>query len=141
MPLVTDVNFHLYRTYEIDTTEISTRDSRFTRFEQVYDLDRWKKRGMFRRFTFPDFDFSADDYQDKYLAVSFGREVLEMEAIGTYNNSIEVAITYAEEYHDNTMFLYIMDKVSLREDVGSEFYIMDGADKVFVGYDDLDIDQ
>ena len=132
------INFYLHKSYEVDTSEIRTNDKPFTQFELVYNLNTWKQKGQFKNFAFPDFDFSTDDFQDKYLAISFGREVLEMEIIGENNNQKEVAITYAEEYRSNTMFLYIMDKISIRNDEGSKFYIMNGTEKVFVGNSELD---
>jgi hypothetical protein len=134
------IDFQLHNSYAIDTTIIRTNDKPFTRFEQVYDLESWKRKARYRKLPFADFDLDDDDFQDKYLAVSFNREVLEMEAIGVnYNTkSIEVAITYDEEYHANTMFLYIMDKVSLRDSEGSKFYQMKGKERVFVGHDEYE---
>jgi len=133
------ISFELYNSYKIDTTEIRTNNTPFTQFELVYDLKTWKRKAQFTNFTFPEFDFTADDYQDRYLAVSFNREVLEMEVIGVpfasdMMDGIEVAITYAEEYCDQTMFLYIMDRIPIYLDEGSKYYIMNGTEKIFVGH-------
>jgi len=139
------INFQLYKSYEVDMTEILTKEiPQFTWFEQVYDLNTWKNLGMFRDFTFPEFDFDDDDYQDKFLAVSFGREVVEMKVIQeavSPSKSVEVAITFAEEYHNKTMFLYIMDKIYLRDGLGSEHYIMKGPEKVFFGKSVLELNK
>ena len=139
------INFYLYKSYEVDTSGFRRRfkvveETPFTMFMQVYNLNTWKNHGCFwdAKFEFPEFDFQSDDYQDKYLVVSFGREVVEMNKIEeTYYGYIDAAITFAEEYHGDVMFLYIMDKIPLRNGLGSEFYIMNGTEKVFKGYSDM----
>ena len=134
------VNFYLHDSYAVDTSVLFTEENayeQFTYFELVYSLETFQTgKSAYRNFTFPEFDFTDDDIKDKYLAVSFGREVLSIEKLDRCcDGQVEVAITYAEEYHDNTMFVYFMDKVSIFMDEGSEFYIMKGTDKEFVGYD------
>jgi len=139
------INFHLYKSYAVDTSGFRkyfkvVEGTPLTLFFQVYTLDIWKEHSDFceENFEFPEFDFEFDDYPDHYLAVSFGREVIEIKQIGeTDYGDVETAITFAEEYHGDVMFLYIMDKIPLRLGMGSEFYLMNGSEKVFKGYSDI----
>ena len=49
-------------------------------------------------------------------------------------HEVEVAITFAEEYQDGVMFIYVMDRIRFPfAGVSSEFYIMEGSERVFMG--------
>ena len=144
------INFQLYKSYEFDTSAFCERfnvvkGTPFTYFDQVYNLDGLKRFGDFSKIysTLPNFDdVNPDDYRDKLLVVSIGRRVVEMEIIKEAVpkiKSAEAAITFAEEYQDSMMFVYIMDKIHLWMGWGSEFYIMNGTEKVFVGCDALNL--
>lgn len=152
IPDGSQINFQLYKSYEVDTSGLRKKflvveGTPFVYFVQVYRLDSWKEMGEFweTNFQFPEFDFDSDDFQDKHLVMSFGREVLEIEKIGSHSHGdseeIEAAITFGEEYHDQTMYLYIMDKIHLYMGLGSEFYIMDGSEKIFQGYSIHDLNE
>ena len=91
------------------------------------------------KFEYQDFDF--DDYPNNYLVVTFGRELLEMKKIGFYSGQTEVAVTFAEKYHGDVMYFYIMDKVPLSFGSGSEFFVMDNSKKIYVGKSDLAINE
>jgi hypothetical protein len=104
------INFQLYKTYEVDTSGFYERfhiveGTPFTDFVQAYNLDRLRKIGNYREVysKLPAFDdVDPNDYQDKFLAVSFGRKVVEMEVIKEAvppSKSVEAAITFSEEYH------------------------------------------
>ena len=142
------IGFYTHRRYTVDTSSLRESlgvlcKSQFVFFMQVTRLDNIRSMGELaqRDFEFPDIDFELDDYREKYFAVSFGREVVEMEAIGLHPHRGEMlaAITFAEEYNEDVMFLYIMDKISLRLRSGSEFYYLEGSERVFKGTSDLDL--
>jgi hypothetical protein len=143
------INFQLYKSYEADTDGLRKRfkiveGAPFTWFVQICDLSAWE--GMLNsfnetKFEYKDFDFNFADYPNKYLAITFGRELLEIKKIGFHSGQTEAAITFAEEYYGDVMYFYIMDEVPLSFGSGKEFYIMNGLEKVFQGYDDLDMNE
>ena len=151
------INFYLYNSYTVDTRGVAksysvAEGTPFTYFAQVYDLETWRELTDFEEsgFEYPDFDFTSDDFRDKYLAVTFGRELLEMqyEYCGEpwpSNYIAKADITFAEEYHDQTMFLYVMDKIPLLDNIlgnyGNAFYIMDGKEKVYMGCDTVALNE
>ena len=132
------IYFRLYEKYEVDTSGLReifriTEGTPFVYFLQVHNLDALRSRGDFTRsnFGFPNFDFESNYYQDNYLAISFGREVIEIKNRTVHYGRVSAAITFAEEYHDDMMFLYIMDKVPLRLGMGDEYYFMEEGERVY----------
>jgi len=150
-----NLNFQLYRSYKVNTSGIRQclyipEKTQFTFFRQVSDLETWKSLREFQKtnFVFPAFDFTSADYQDKYLLITFGREILSMRykyfAEPFEPNWLARAdVTFAEEYHDEIMYLYFMDKIPLASPFlsgmtgagyhANRFYIMIGSERVFWG--------
>ena len=152
------IDFQLYDTYKVDASALRERlhvveGTPFTYFIQIYSLDSWKQMSEFQdiHFDFSQVDFGPDDFQDKYFVASFGREVVEIQKLRMAydyldldedeNTTIEAAVTFGEEYYDQTMFLYVMDRIHLLEGMANECYIMDGSEKVFKAYDILDFNE
>lgn len=146
-PIKGNVNFRLLHSYIIDTERIEkyfalVEGTSLTYFSQVYDLESWKDFREFDHINFKDFDFdfTSEDYKDEYLAVTIGRELVDIqyEYCGEPYPPYRIAkadITLGEKYHDHTMFLYVMDKITLLDTVigGHKFYIMNGNKKVYMG--------
>ena len=136
------IDFQFHSRYEVDTSGIR-RSNRivdgtpYTDFVQVASLAAWA--GMLNsfndvKFEYEDFDFNFDDYPDKYLIVTFGRELVEMETFRLRSSLvIDVSVTFGEEYHGDVMFFYVMDNIPIANGSASEFYIMNGEEKVYTG--------
>ena len=139
------INFQLYKSYEVDTSGLRKRfhvveGTPFTWFVQLCNYSAWN--GMLnsfdeRKLEYEDFEFEFANYPNNYLVVTFGRKLLEMKKIGFYSGQTEVAVTFDEEYHGDVIYFYIMDKVSLSFGSGSEFYVMDSSEKIYLGKNDL----
>ena len=149
------INFHLYNSYPVETNGMAksfsiAEGTPFTFFLSIYDPNKWKGHDYFSdiNFVFPDFDFTSSDFKDKSLAITLGREIVEMqyEYCGKPyppNWIAKADITLAEEHHDQTMFLYVMDKIALLDPIigGNAFYFMNGKDKIYMGECVSDLNQ
>ena len=148
------ISFHLYGSYTIDTSNIRqwfyvNEGAPFTCFLQVVSFESLEKNTA-KEFglDLSDVNFDYDKYQDKYLAITFGRELLEMEYEYLrypykYRTVAKANITFSEEYQDQKMYIYVMDKIGLLDSVigGNTFYIMNGSDRVFWGHKIYDINE
>lgn len=92
-------------------------------------------------FVLPDFGVDNNDYPDMYFAVTIGKEIIEMkyEYFGEPYPPNHIArgfITFAEVYHDNTLFFYVTDGIFLGPDADLGeyyFYTVKGEEKIFEG--------
>jgi len=145
------INLQLYGIFEVDTIglrkEVGVVEGvPFTYFFQPHTLNSWKSHSNYgeRHFDFSELDFDETDFQDRFLAISFGREIAEIRRAGSfYFGLLNVAVTFAEEYEGDVMFLYTMDKVELPF-CGAEyieFYVMDGDERVFIGKSVISLNQ
>ena len=145
------VNLQLHGRYMVDTSGIRemegiTDGTPFTFFVQIKNLNNVQE--YFAReygLEFPDIDFN---YENSYMAVTFGREIKEL----TYNGYLgepfspntfpkKVELTFAEEYHDEIMYVYVMDKITISliplngvsSDEQCKIYLMENGEKMFWG--------
>ena len=142
------IEFNTYNKYKIDAAQFLLISNDFaypdfehtyTYFGQIYDFDAWKQTVPEFDKLFPEIRVSKEAYRNKYLALSFGREVLEMHIIGEWCDEKEIAVVYGEKYYPDTMFLYVMDKVPGVMGMASEYYIMKGSERVFLGYSQFQV--
>ena len=137
------IDFQLHSKREVDTSGMRGRfriveGTPFTWFVQIGSLPAWN--GLLNSFTdvrieYDEFDFNFEDYPAYNLVVTFGRELLEMRNIGfnPQGYNIKVAITFAEEYQGDIMFLYLMDNIPISLASASEYYILRDSETVFIG--------
>ena len=157
----TDVSFELIESYSVDTSGIRKRfrivdGTLFTYFIQFSDLKQMKTR-LPRDFDveLSDFKFDSTDYEDKFLAVTFGRKIVDFQyeypdlgdqAPPDYAKKAYMArayMTFSEEYQEQSMYLYVMDKISfvyIDSDV-NELYVMNGSERIYLGESMLNINQ
>jgi len=136
------LNLQFYGVFEVDTSGLREQariveGTPFTRFFQMHSLNSWKNDGNYgeRYFDFSELNFDENDFQDRFLAISFGREISEIRRAGIFHHgALQVAVTFAEEYQGDAMFVYLMDEVPFRLQMGHEYYIMDGMERVFIGH-------
>jgi len=144
------IDFQFHSRYEVDTSGLRERfgvveGTQFTFIVQLGCVITWN--GMLNslnnvRIEYDDYDFNFDDYPDKFLIITFGRELHEIQFIDMYASvSILSDITFAEEYHGDVMFLYTMDAITLRMNKGGGYYIMSGEEKVFIGNNISDLNE
>jgi|GEM_PF-3786736 len=150
----TVVNFEELGSYTVDTTGIRGRTliaqgTPFTFFMQIKNFDN------LQAYFLKEFDLEIPEIKfnnpDKYMAISIGRKVYEMSYNGflgkpyTPNTFAKAEITFAEEYNEDTMYVYVMDKIiftdSFVDSAYTKFYIMNGEDKVFWGNTISDINE
>jgi hypothetical protein len=134
------IDLQLYERYDVDTSGLRNdlrivEGTPFTYFLQMRRIDHWKRDERFgeANFYFPGFDYEANYFQGNYLVISFGREIVEIRRTGLIHyGEFPVTVTFAEEYQGDVMFLYLMDEVPFRLGTAHQFYIMDGAERVFL---------
>ena len=145
------IDFHMLNSYKVDTRGICKKlriaeDSPFTCFLQITNFENLSEY-FAKEFDFeiPEIDFN---YQDKYMAITFGRELKEMEYefLGypyKPNTIAKADITFSEEYDDKTMYVYVMDKIFLKDSLldGNSFYIMNGTEKELRGHNITDLNE
>jgi len=148
------VNFEDLGSYTVDTTGIRGRTliaqgTPFTFFMQIRNFDN------LQAYFLEEFDLQIPEIKfnnsDKYMAISIGRKVCEMSHNGflgkpyTPNTFAKAEITFSEEYNENTMYVYVMDKIiftdSFADSAYTKFYIMKGENKVFLGNTISDINE
>ena len=139
------VDFQLLESYTVDTNEIreiwGKEGVPFTFFKQIKVFDNLKEY-LLKQFylEIPDIVF---DYENNYMAISIGREIKELAYAGyreetyTTNSIVNGEVTFEEKYHENTMYVYVMDKIFFDDgfvgDSSTKFYIMEGSKKVYYG--------
>lgn len=146
---LTNINFQLCKSYTIDSGNILKwcaldleEDSPFTFFYQILDIENLQA-GPAEGLNLELIDFNDNVYQNKYLVITVGRELIEM--VYEYREGFSspfAEITLGEEYHDKTMYVYIMDKILLwpSDLTGyNTFYIMNGTEKRCYGQDILEL--
>jgi hypothetical protein len=140
------MNMKFIGIYTVDMTGIrewfEVKDGTpFTCFLQIKDSER-NEEYFAKQFglNLSCIDFEHIGYQDKYLVISFGRELVEIkyEYLGkpyAHKTIARADITFAEDYHDQQIYLYAVDKVLLTSSVvgGNAFYVIDGSDKRYWG--------
>ena len=135
--------FQLFKSYEVDTSGLRKRfkvveGTPFVYFSQMYGYNSWE--GILNslnniRIEYNDFDFNFDDFPDNYFIVTFGRELIDIQRVGEIHyGQTFVSVTFDEEYHGDTMFIYLMDKILFHVGSAHEYYIMNGEEKVFLGH-------
>lgn len=146
-----NINFYLLNSYEVDLAGMCKKlaiveDSPFTCFIQITNFENLTEYFADEyNLKFPEINF---DYPDKYMAITFGRELKEMEyKLPAVRHELYSAdITFSEEYHKNTIYIYVMDKIFLIDSFneagsGSSFYIMNDDKKDFLGHDITDYNE
>lgn len=144
------VSFNLVGSYSVDTSGIREKEeiadgAPFTFFIQIRNVDDLKGY-LIKEFCLdiPDINFN---YPDKYMAISIGREVQELAYNGYLeepympNTFAKAEITFAEQYHEQMLYVYAMDKVILTDsrlgllNAGhvTRFYLMKDKERVFWG--------
>jgi hypothetical protein len=142
------INFQLYGNYAVDASGVRDFYSLiegapligFFQIDDANELREWKEvLGL----TLPnDFVFNFDEHQDRWLLITFGRELVEMRygyrKSPYYEEVPFTEIIFDERLHDQTMFVYTMEKIQLwPSDLAgygyNSFYVMNGVEKVFVG--------
>jgi hypothetical protein len=138
------IDFQLHERYEVDTSGyrrgLNVVDGTpFTHFFQVRNLAGWKFQIEELQQLYPNFPdltemvSETDDFQGRYLAISFGREIVEIRRSGwLHYEEFPVAVTFSEEHHGDVMFLYLMDEMPFRLRTAHEFYIMNGSKRIFI---------
>ena len=143
---LSNINFELYGSYKIDTSGIIKwcaldleEDTQFTFFFQVKDFENLQgETAEAFGFELSDHNFYSDDYQNNYIALTVGRELKKLQyEYREGHNQAFAEITFAEEYHDKIMYIYVMDKILLfpsdLSGVYNSFYIMNGEESVYYG--------
>ena len=138
------INLQLYESYTVNASGVREyftllEDVPLIGFFQIRNSEDLYELAETLDLELPDgFDF--DNYQDKYLAITFGRQLVEIQYECRENyygrDSIFAEITFTEEHYDQTMYFYITDKISLwPADLGgyNTFYVMNGSEKVYIG--------
>ena len=135
------VNFELYGSYTVDSREMRRLlglkvEAPFTFFRQFTSFEYLK--AFFKEYhaDVPDFGLTSENYKDKYLAVTFGRELVDLKYKHTkYDISAIGVITFAEICQDNIIYLYLTDEIGIANMVylPSELYIMNGSERVYYG--------
>ena len=141
-----EVNFQLVGSYMVDTSVIReyfmiNEGAPFTFFEQgraFADYAQFALREY--ELDLSEIEFNADDHQDKYIVVTIGREILEMqyESIGEGWTIVRAEVTFAEEYNAGIVYVYVMDQIQFFSSVVGNsmyfsFYIMSGTERILEG--------
>ncbi|MCL2049211.1 MAG: hypothetical protein FWG87_10855 [Defluviitaleaceae bacterium] len=137
------IDIRLYGKYEVDTSGIREANSivggtPFTYFFQARRANAWNYGDL----HFIELDSELEEFQNKYFAVSFGREIEEIRRTGkNYYFYFNVAVTFAEEYQGDVMFIYLMDELHFYLETACEYYIMNGSERVYVGTTSYDLNE
>jgi len=128
------------RSYGMSAIPILGEETPQTFFFQLDDIDRLQE-DLFVGFSLnlSDFELTLDGYEDKFFAVTIGRELLEMQVRYPYLSF--PAITFAEHYEPNVLHFYAMDPMRLwPSHLGrNSFYVMRGTERLYLGEDIFDI--
>ena len=142
------INLQLFGSYTVDASGVREyfsllKDVPLIGFFQIYDSDDLLELAEVIDLELPDgLDFIFDDHQDKYMLLTFGRQLVEIryeyrESYYDYDVPF-TEITFTEEHHDQTMYVYIMDNIMLWPadfpgwDYNS-FYVMNGTERIYIG--------
>lgn len=130
------LNLQQYGSYTVDTDGIREllrikENTQFTYFIQIRDFNNIKE--YFQKefhLEIPELDLENDD---SYAVISFGRELKEIKykyMQKPYNDGTvaKAEVTFDEEYHDKTMYVYIMNKIVIGK---ANYYIMSGSNRIF----------
>jgi len=107
----------------------------FTFFESAHSqrtLDIFSNDG---KFDTPPLDF---DFENYCMLITYGRKAARLECIKSeyYTESFLLISTFDEEYTGETVFFYQINKGSyVPSDLGLKCYIMNGAERVYLGSD------
>ncbi|MCL2049207.1 MAG: hypothetical protein FWG87_10835 [Defluviitaleaceae bacterium] len=143
------IDIQLYGKYEVDTSGLRKANriaegTSFTHFFQRRSIRGWRASESYGmpNFHFPFFDSEPEEFRYKYFAVSFGREIAEIRRVGKiHHDEFEVAVTFAEEYQGDVMFLYLMDEIPIWFEMAREYYIMNGSKRVYIGDTSYDLNE
>ena len=149
------LNYHLHESYMVDTTNIRQKlriadGTPFTFFWQLKRLGDSKEHLMkeFGLEVSTDIDNIDLAGEDKFLMITIGRElesvVYQFRGKPFKPRTVAGAhIVFAEEYHEQMMYVYIMDKILLESSFigGNRFFIMKGTEVEFWGYTFYDINE
>ena len=145
----TAIDYHLHRSYEVDTTGVRERLSVADGMPLTYFIFAKLPGGMEQYLLdefymeVPDLDLDETD-DDCYVIISIGREISDLAYNGFHDDFPSMAnaeITFSEDYHDQMIYIYIMEKIFITSgQMGTAtFYVMRGEEKVFWGHDVRDL--
>lgn len=137
---IENVNLRLYEKHLVDETNLKKKlnvkkEKAFTAFIEIGNFHHIET--LSKEFNM---DLSVINYDDRmeksYIMVSFGRKVEgilchHMKDLGVYSTEV----TFAEEYTDHMMYVYLMDRIPLWDPFleGHTYYIMKDKERVYVG--------
>ena len=140
------IDFQLLESYEVDTNGIRewldvVEGNPFTFFFQYSTLKSFEDLSLEQfNLDLSEVDFNGGDYQDKFIAITIGRKLVEMqyEYLGEpYDLKFmtRADITFSEEYNNQVLYIYTIDKISLDSPFTGEnaFYVLNGTEKVYLG--------
>ena len=135
------ISLQFYESFHVDTSGIRkhynlSEDLPFTYLDQSHNMERLQEFADAHDVVFPDFGITDIDFQGRYLIVTFGRELIDLRKIGDWwHGETFAAFTFAEEYHEQTMFLYFSNELVYPPYMGEhEFYVMKGSERVYHGH-------
>jgi hypothetical protein len=153
------INFQLHGSYAVDTSGIRKRmmvadGTPFTFFIQIRNFDNLEEYFLKEyKLEIPYIEFN---YENSYMAVTFGREIEELAYSGYLGEPFtpntfpkKVELTFAEEYTDQIMYVYEMDKLMINlislngvhADDQCKIFLMKEDEKVFWGNSTSDINK
>ena len=145
------IDFQLYNRYTIDTRGLReairvVEGTPYVLFRQLTIINRNSWNTVFNPFgdievrvEYDDFNFNFEDFTNNYFILTVGRELAEIRVVGMSRSphrphEVDVAVTFAEEYQDGALFIYIMDRIPFSwAGMSSDFYFMEGSERVFIG--------
>ena len=82
------------------------------------------------------------DFKNHTMLIAYGRKVVRLDCMKSkiFNNSWFLVVTFGEEYYDETVFFYKIDKRNyLPVDIEMKCYVMEGRERVYLGRDISDL--
>jgi len=130
-----EINFQLLESHVVDTSGIRERFDildwlDFTFFEQADTFADFVQRAYAEyNLDLSDITFNDDDYPDKYIVITIGRELSEIRYrfLGEQQQTTGVAranVTFLEENIEGVLYIYVMDRIPFGDAVvgGSAYY-------------------
>jgi hypothetical protein len=142
------VDFRLLGSYTIDITALSKDlgmvSMPLTYFNQFRSVENMRHYLDDMNQDLPAFDFDEKEFLDRFVAITVGRELIEIkyEFIGepwTPKTMTRAEITLSEQFSANVMRVYAMDQIPIfPADLSGEYnrlYVVQGDERVYKGSD------
>ena len=141
-------NLKLQGKYTVDTSGLRRKwdvqgGTPFICFWEVKSPD--DMQAYLRKALSVEFPYVNFNNKENYLVIAFGSPLKEVKYWNVKNPLTDLGniitraeVTFEEEYHDNTAYAYLIEKLNIVEE---RFYVMQGSKKVFFGKDVYEINE